>query len=229
MAHRVEQKVLPPLDEAFAEKFGVSEGGVEALRKEVRANMERELEARKRLEVKRQALDSLLNANTIEVPRALVEDEISALQHSTMHQMGIEDHSKAPPREQFRESARRRIALALIVQELIRTREIKVDSERVSQRIEELAAGYENPRQAAQQYRASRELMAQIESGVLEDQVVDLLVAEASTKPRSASFEDFMRPSGSNPVMRYTPMRVCRWFSTAPMPNTLPCPKPRWR
>jgi len=191
--HRVEQKVLPPLDEAFAEKFGVAEGGVDALRKEVRANMERELEARRRLEIKRQALDSLLNANTIEVPRALVEDEISALQHSAMHQLGIEDHSKAPPRDQFRDSAQRRIALALLVQELIRTREIKVDAERVSQRIEELAAGYDNPRQAAQQYRASRELMAQIESGVLEDQVVDLLVSEASTKPRSVSFEDFMR------------------------------------
>ncbi len=190
---RVEQKVLPPLDDAFAEKFGVADGGVEALRKEVRANMERELQARKQTEIKRHALESLLTANTVDVPKALVEDEMSAIQHSTMQQMGIKDHSKAPPRENFREAARRRIALALIVQELIGTRELKIDQSRVNKRVEELAAGYEDPRQAVQQYRASRELMAKIESGVLEDQVVDLIVSEAKTKPKRVTFEEFMR------------------------------------
>jgi trigger factor len=190
--NRVEQKILPALDDAFAEKFGVAEGGVEALRKEVRANMERELDARRKAEIKRHALESLLAANTIDVPKALVEDEISAIQHNAMHQLGIKDHSQAPPREEFRDSAQRRIALALLVQELIRIREIAVDQARVSQRVEELAAGYEDPRQAAQQYRASRELMEKIASGVLEDQVVNVLVEEAKTKPKPVKFSEFM-------------------------------------
>ena len=80
-----------------------------------------------------------------------------------------------------------------MVQELIRSREIKVDAARVNARIDELAAGYENPQQAAQQYRASRELMAQVESGILEEQCVDLLAEEAKTKLKSIPFEEFMR------------------------------------
>lgn len=192
-ALRVEQKVLAELNDAFAEQFGVKEGGVEALRKEVRANMERELEARRKSETKRRALDSLLAANSVDLPKALIEDEIAALQAAAMRQLGIKDAEQAPPREDFREHAERRAALALLVQELIRSRELQVDTSRVNARIEDLAAGYENPQQAAQQVRASRELMAQIESGVLEEQVVELLAEEAKTKPKSIAFEEFMR------------------------------------
>jgi trigger factor len=192
-ALRVEQKVLPELDDDFAKQFGVEEGGVEALRKDVQTNMERELEARRRTEIKRRAFDSLLAANSVDLPKALIEEEISSLQQAAMQQLGIQDAEQAPPRENFREPAERRTALALLVQELIRSREIKVDSSRVNERIEELAVGYENPQQAAQQYRASRELMAQIESGVLEEQCVDLLAEEAKTTPESIAFEEFMR------------------------------------
>lgn len=192
-ALRVEQKQLPELDDEFAKLFGVEEGGVEALRTDVRTNMERELEARKRSEVKRRAFDSLLAANSVDLPKALIEDEISSLQSAAMQQLGIKEADKAPPREGFREHAERRTALALLVQELIREREIEVDAARVTARIEELASGYENPQQAAQQYRASRELMAQIESGILEEQCVDLLVEEAKTTPESIKFAEFMQ------------------------------------
>jgi len=192
-ALRVEQKVLPDLDDAFAEQFGVEEGGVEALRKEVRANMEHELDARRKAEIKRRAFDSLLAANSVDLPKSLIEEEISSLQAAAMRQLGIKDAAQAPPREGFREHAQRRAALALLVQELIRSREIKIDASRVNKRIEELAAGYENPQQAIQQYRASRELMAHVESGILEEQCVDLLVEEAKTKPKSIAFDEFMR------------------------------------
>jgi len=192
-AKRVEEKSLPPVDEAFAEQFGVKEGGIEALRDEVRENMLRELEARKKSETRRNALDALRSAYSFDVPRALVEDEISLLQRNTMRQLGIDDESKAPPREEFRDIARGRAMLALLVQELIRTRELKADPARVDKRIAELSAGYENPRQAAQQYRASRDLMMQIESGVIEEQVVELLAEEAQTTPKSVPFAEFMR------------------------------------
>ncbi|NIW24806.1 MAG: trigger factor, partial [Gammaproteobacteria bacterium] len=148
-ALRVERKVLPDLDDAFAETVGVEEGGVEALRTDVRSNMERELDARKRRsELKRRAFDSLLAANAVDLPKALIEDEISSLQTAAMQQLGIKDAEKAPPRENFREHAERRAALGLLVQELIRSREIEVDASRVNERIDELSAGYENPQQA---------------------------------------------------------------------------------
>lgn len=192
-ALRVEQKVLPDLDDAFAEQFGVEEGGVEALRKEVRTNMEHELDGRRKAEIKRRAFDSLLAANSVDLPKSLIEEEISSLQAAAMQQLGIKDAEQAPPREGFREHAQRRTALALLVQELIRSHEIKIDASRVNERIEELAAGYENPQQAIQQYRASREYMAHVESGILEEQCVDLLVEEAKTKLKSIAFEEFMR------------------------------------
>jgi len=192
-ALRVEQKVLPDLDDAFAEQFGVEEGGVEALRKEVRTNMEHELDVRRKAEIKRRAFDSLLAANSIDLPKSLIEEEISSLQAAAMQQLGIKDAEQAPPREGFREHAQRRTALALLVQELIRSHEVKIDAARVNERIKELAAGYENPQQAIQQYRASRELMAHVESGILEEQCVDLLVEEAKTKLKSIAFEEFMR------------------------------------
>jgi trigger factor len=192
-AKQVEEKILPALDEEFAEQFGVAGGGVEGLRKDVRTNMQRELDQRLKAETRRSALEALREAHSIDVPRALVEDEISMLQQSTMRQLGINDADKAPPREEFRETARRRAALALLIQELIRERELKADRARIDARISELASGYENPQQAAQQYRASRELMAQIESGVLEEQVVELLADEAQTTSKAVEFAEFMR------------------------------------
>jgi trigger factor len=192
-AKQVEEKVLPALDDDFAAKFGVAEGGVEGLRTDVRANMQRELDQRLRAETRRSALEALREAHSIDVPKALIEDEISMLQQSTMRQLGIDDAAKAPPREEFRETASRRAALALLIQELIRERELKADRARIDARISELAAGYENPQQAAQQYRASRDLMAQIESGVLEEQAVELLADEAQTTPKAVEFSEFMR------------------------------------
>jgi trigger factor len=79
------------------------------------------------------------------------------------------------------------------MQELIQSRELKADRARIDARVAELAAGYENPQQAAQSYRASRDLMAQIESGVLEEQVIELMAEEAQTMPKSIEFSEFMR------------------------------------
>jgi len=192
-AKGIAEKVLPTLDDEFAAKFGVTEGGIEGLRQEVRANMARELEARVKAETRRSALEALREAHSIAVPRALVEDEITSLQRSTMRQLGIDDPAKAPGRDEFREMAGRRAALALLVQELIHSRELKADPARVDARIAELSAGYENPQRAAQQYRASRDLMAQIEAGVLEEQVVEIMAEEAQTTAKAVEFSEFMR------------------------------------
>jgi trigger factor len=190
---RVEEKHLPELNDAFAKEFAVEDGGLAKLRDEVRANMQRELAARKKSVEKRRVLDGLLEANPLDVPKALVEDEVAAMQANAMRQLRIEDPEKAPPRGSFREGAKRRVALALLMQEIIRRRDIKVDTTRVDERVNELAAAYEQPQLAARQYRASRELMAQLESGVLEDQVVEALLAEARTIEKPMSFQEFMQ------------------------------------
>ena len=189
---RVEERQLPALDEAFAAAFGVTAGGVPALESEVRTNMERELAERLKAETKTRAFDALIRANNVTVPRALVEQEIANLQADALRQMGVQDPAQAPPRERFAALAQRRVTVGLLIQELIKEHKIKLDQARVEQRIRELSAPYEKPEEAAQFYRSNRGMMAQVEAAVLEDQVVDLLLAQADVSERAVTFREFM-------------------------------------
>jgi len=190
--HRVEEKILPEINDEFLDTFGIKEGGLQALRSNVTTNMERELEQRMKVEIKRRALDALLKMNNIEVPRALVEQEISSLQTEGMRRLGIEDPEKAPPRTNFQVAAERRVALALLVQNLITEQGIEVDHDRVDGRIKEITAAFDKPEEMARAYHSNRELMAQVESSILEDQVVDCLMKHAKTKNKSIEFKKFM-------------------------------------
>ena len=126
------------------------------------------------------------------MPRALVDQEISTLQGDALRQMGSNDATQAPPRERFEAIAQRRVTVGLLIQELLKEHKIKLDQSRVEQRIKELAAPYEKPDEAAQFYRSDRGMMAQVEASVLEDQVVDFLLARATSITKSMSFKDFM-------------------------------------
>lgn len=192
--HRVEERRLPELDETFAASFGVGGEGevLAALRAEVGKNMERELAERLKTEIKTRVFDSLLRANAVAVPRALVEQEVSTLQGDAMRQMGVKDPKQAPARERFAALAERRVTVGLLVQELLARHNIRLDEKRVSQRIEELAAPYEKPDEAAQFYRSNRGMMAQVEATVLEDQVVDFVLARAQTQEQARTFQQFM-------------------------------------
>lgn len=190
--HRVEERVMPDVDDEFCEAFGIEEGGIEALKHDVRRNMQRELDERLRSERKSRTLDAFLAANPITVPSALVEDEIRELQADAMRRMGTEDPEQAPGREQFEGYARRRVALGLLVQELIRANGIELDNSRVDARIEELVAPYEEPEEAARLYRGTPELLQQVQSTVLEEQVVDFLLEQGRPTEKTMSFAEFM-------------------------------------
>jgi len=188
---RVEEQHLPELDDAFASSFGLT-GGAALLRSEVRKNMERELAERIRAETKTRTFDALIKTNEVAVPRALVDQEISTLQADALRQMGSNDPKQAPARERFETLARRRVAVGLLVQELLKQHKIKLDQSRVDQRLKEIAAPYEKPDEAAQYYRGNRGMMTQIEAAVLEDQVVDFIVEHATRKTQTLSFTEFM-------------------------------------
>lgn len=188
---RVEERQLPALDDEFAASFGLA-GGAALLRGEVRNNMERELKERLRAETKTRTFDALIAANRVVVPRALVDQEVKTLQDDALRQMGSTDASQAPPRERFEALAQRRVTVGLLIQELLKEHKIKLDQVRVEQRVKELAAPYEKPDEAAQFYRSDRGMMAQVEASVLEDQVVDFLLSQATCASKSLSFKDFM-------------------------------------
>jgi len=188
----VEEKHLPELDEEFCREYGVLEGGIAQLRSEVTDNMRRELTENVRSRVKQQLLDRLLEANPVDVPRGLVEAQVREFQLEAGRRTGAKEVSQLPPAEQFVEPARRRVALGLLMSELIRTRGIALDRARVEERIADLAAGYPDPEPVLKAYRQNADALRQIENSVLEDQAVDYLLERARVIEKPASFREIM-------------------------------------
>jgi trigger factor len=111
-----------------------------------------------------------------------------------MRRMGVEDHSKAPPRSQFTEVAERRVRLGLLLRQYIDDNKLRVEPDRVRQRVEEMCASYENPDDMVAAYMSNAQLLQQIEPMVLEEQAVELLVKNGVAKDKKISFKEFMKP-----------------------------------
>jgi len=189
---KVEEKQLPPLDDAFCREYGVTEGGIERLLAEVADNMRRELAENVRARVKQQLFDRLLAANPVEVPNALVQQQVRDMQMDTARRMGAKEASQVPPAEPFVEPARRRVALGMLVNELVKSRNLQLDRARVDARLVELAATYPDPDAIIGAYRQNQDAMRQVEGMVLEDQVVDYLVARAKVNDQPSTFKELM-------------------------------------
>ena len=189
---RVEEQSLPTVDEEFGRAYGVEEGGVDALRAEVRKSMERELADVIRNRVRGQVLDALYRQNPVDVPRALLEEQVQQLQIDTARRMGARDASQLPPRQQFEEPARRRVALGLLMSQIVQAQQIKLDRERVQGRLTDLVAGYPEAQQeeARRAYLQNQDAMRQIESAALEDQVVDWLLSKANITDKPMTFKE---------------------------------------
>src|SRR5882724_2924692 len=187
---RVEQQSLPEVDEEFCRAYGVEEGGIEALRAEVRKSMERELGDVIRNRVRGQVTDALYRENTFEVPRALVDEQVQRLQVDAARRMGAKDASQVPAREVFEDQARRRAALGLLMGQIVQSEGIKVDRERVMTRLNDLVANYPNPEEVRRTYLQNADAMRQVESVVLEDQVVDWIVDRARVTDKPMTFKD---------------------------------------
>ncbi len=193
-AHRVEEEELPPLDDSLAEIYGVEEGGLEKLRKDVVENMHREADQKLRNDIRDQAMNGLLAANPIEVPNALVHQEAHSMQHEAMRQFGIEDHEQAPPIDNFTESAEKRVRLSLLIRQLVDDNHIELDAERMRKRVEQLCAGYENAGEMVTTYLSDPQIMARIEPMVLEEQAVEWIIENGVEKKKPISFKEYMKP-----------------------------------
>jgi len=189
---RVEEHSLPELDEEFCRAYGVEEGGVEALRAEVRKSMEKELTDVIHNRVRGQVLDALYKQNPVDIPRALLEEQVQQLQIDTARRMGIRDASQLPPRQQFEEPAQRRVALGLLMSQIVQAQQIKLDRERVQSRLTGLMASYPEAQQeeARRAYLQNQDAMRQIESAAIEDQVVDWLLSKANITDKPMTFKE---------------------------------------
>jgi len=192
---KVEETELPPLDDTLAETYGVTEGGLDKLRQDVKANMAREVEQKQRADIREQALKGLLDANEFEVPKSLIGEEAHSMQHEAMRQYGIEDHDKAPPIDGFLQGAETRVRLSLLIRKLIDDNSIEVDADRLRQRVEQLCAGYENADEMVSMYMGNPQVLSQVEPMVLEDQAVDWIVEHGKKTEKTIPFKEYMKPA----------------------------------
>ncbi len=192
----VEEPTLPELDEEFCKSFGVTEGGIPKLREDVAANMRRELEQALRNRNKTAVMEKLYQANPIDVPNALLESQIRDLQIEAMRRAGAKDVSQAPPREPLVEPARRRVALGLLFNHIIRRENLVLDPRRSDARLDEMVGAYGDAAALKRAYQQNADAMRQVESLALEDQVVDWILEHAKVRETASTFKELMNFEG---------------------------------
>ncbi|NOE85942.1 trigger factor [Vibrio cholerae] len=193
--NKVEARELPELNDEFVARFGVAEGGVDALKAEVRKNMERELKQAIKARIKEQAIEGLVKENEIQVPSALIDQEINVLRQQAAQRFGGNVEAAAQlPRELFEEQAKRRVVVGLLLGEVIRTHELKADEEKVKALITEMATAYEDPLEVVSYYEQNQQLMNNMRNVALEEQAVDAIIAKAKVTEKAISFSELMNP-----------------------------------
>ena len=193
---KVEEPTVPELDEEFCKSFGVAEGGIPKLREDVAANMRRELEQNLRNRNKTAVMEKLYRANPIDVPNALLEAQIRDMQIEAMRRSGAKEVSQAPPREPLVDPARRRVALGLLFNDVIRREKLVLDPARANERLDEMVGAYGDAAALKRAYQQNADAMRQVESLALEDQVVDWILAHAKVRETVSSFKELMNFEG---------------------------------
>lgn len=191
----VSEAELPELNAEFFALFGIAEPNLEAFRAEVGKNMDRELRQAIKSKVKTQVMDGLLAVNPIEVPKALIENEVNRLRVQAVQQFGGNIKPEQLPANLFQEQARRRVALGLIVAEMVKQFEIKPDESKVKAMIEEIASAYQEPEQVVAWYYGNEQQLGEVRSVVLEEQVVDTVLQKASVTDKTVSYEEAVKPA----------------------------------
>ena len=191
--NKVEARELPEMNDEFVAKFGVTEGGVDALKAEVRKNMERELKQAIKSRIKEQALDGLVKENDIDVPSALIDQEIGVLRQQAAQRFGGNpEAAEQLPRELFEEQAKRRVVVGLLLGEVISAEELKADDEKVKELITEMATAYEDPSEVVAYYEQNEQMMQNMRNVALEEQAVDAILAKAQVSDKEVGFNELM-------------------------------------
>lgn len=192
-AIRVSEPQLPTLDENFLKKLGVKSGNINDLHDEIRRNLERELTRVVNNKLKNQVFDKLIEQNTLEIPKAMVEREATRI-HDELHPHHAGQNHGHTPAEmaQFTEAATRNVILGLLVGELIKQHNLVLNKEKVQSHITDLSAMYENPAEVAKWYMSNKEAKAQIEMQILEDQVIDKLLENVQITEKTVPYNELI-------------------------------------
>lgn len=196
---KVMQGELATLDEAFAEKYNVKEGGVDALRRDIKENMTRELDRVISSRNREKIFDAILAKHSFDIPTSLIDKEIEHLKHEMYHRIfGAEhnDNETIPdfPREMFEDKAVKRVKLGLLFSDYVKKHEITVDTARVDAMIDTLAGAYDNPDEVHAWYKSDKNRMQEIEGLVVEEMVADKIVGSATIVQTTLDYQDVVNP-----------------------------------
>jgi trigger factor len=192
---QVTEPVLPEVNSEFAKALGIADGDIAKMRADVRANLEREVRRRTQTRVKDQVMKGLLQAGTVELPKSLIEIEIERLMEGMRRDLtarGMKPEEIPMPREAFEPEARKRVTLGLIVAELVRREGIAAKPEQIRAMVQDYAEAYERPEEVVRWYYQSQERLREVESLVLENNVVDWVLSRATIADKPVPFDELM-------------------------------------
>ena len=195
--NKVEEAKLPELNDEFAKKLGIKDASVENMHKEIKGSMQQELDTRLNTQLKSSVMDALVNAHDFDVPKPLIDDESEALKNNMLEnlkQQGMQDQGLQLDAGMFADQAVRRVKLGLIMNEIVKSEDIKADEERVKTKVEEIAAPYEQPQQVIDWYMGDKQRLAEVQALVTEEQIVDWAMEKAKVVDKSMTFKDIMSP-----------------------------------
>ena len=199
-AKTVSASELPEVNEEFIKTFGIESGDEAELRAEVKSNLETNLESQLSSTLRQRAFDALLEQNEAEMPLKMVKEEAQRMmqeQKNQMIQQGIDpkllENFPDPEFEVLKPQAEKRVALGLLMMEIIRKEELKPDEKRVNERIEKMASSYQDPTEFIQYYKTNEQALAQVQSLVLEEQVVDLLLEKADVEAEKVVASEILK------------------------------------
>ncbi|NOU23751.1 MAG: trigger factor [Methyloglobulus sp.] len=194
-AIKVEEPVLSAVDEEFIKAYGTQDGLMATFRADIKTNMERELELALHGKLKNTVLDALYEKIQLKVPNILIEEEIQVLMKPYLEsakRQKLKNEDLQLPKDVFKAQAERRVALGLILGEIIRTKDIKVDDNKVRTTIEDMALSYEQPEAYVSWYYSDNSRLQSVQQMVLEDQTVEWLVSQAKIANETTSFNAIM-------------------------------------
>ena len=188
--HKVEEPQLPELDQEFFKRFGIEAEDEAAFREEAKKNMERELKQAVSNKVKNDVVEGLLATTELDIPSALVDQEIDRLRQDAVQRFGGQVDFQQLPKEIFEDQAKRRVKTGLLFQEVVKKNDLKADDAKVEEKIQEIASTYEQPDEVIAHFSSNPDQKAQVESSVLEDAVVDHVLAQAKVTEKKMKYEE---------------------------------------
>ncbi len=192
---KVEAATLPEIDEEFIRAYGVEDGKMDSFKKDIKTNMERELELGLKGKLKNVVMDALYEKIQITIPSALVDEEVKNVMkpyEANAKKQGMNLADLDIPKDMFEDQAKRRVALGLILGEIIQKNDIKVDEAKVKSTVEDMASSYEKPEDVMQWYFSDESRLNEVKQIVLEEQTVAWIVDQAKVSDETVSFEDVM-------------------------------------